>query len=180
MDSPAPDSSIKNLHIQPISSPSPSDRAFNASLPSNNHINADLSSRVKQNLDLHHLWTELAVHQIPLSQHQHQHHDEITQQLSTESSWLTHDKLHIISGRPPQRLYGTDVQDANGKFAIEWVLPARTESKWSLSKWHAVFAAVESFTDQKLDRVLMAMHTEDSTVVYYFVHAGLIKPRKNL
>ena len=78
----------------------------------------------------------------------------------------------------------------------EWVLPTHLREKWSLRKFADVFDAVtekpsEGDRDKKEDgdggkgkrrggkRVLLATVSDDSTVVYYIVHDGIVKPRQN-
>ncbi|KAK9475042.1 tRNA-splicing endonuclease subunit Sen15 [Dipodascopsis tothii] len=110
---------------------------------------------VRANLDLHHLWTALAVREVPLAGGR---------------------TATLVRGTPPEKLYRTDA--AAG---AEWVLPAVKEASWTVAQWAEVFAALDAAAggDAPPQRVLMAMLSTDSTVVYYFVHRGLIKPRKN-
>lgn len=88
----------------------------------------------------------------------------------------------------------------------EWVLPTHLKEKWSLRRFAEVFDAVEKVppdvedkdggttTDgnvKKLEgnggvgsrrggkRALLATVADDSTVVYYIVHDGIVKPRQN-
>ncbi|TKA60906.1 hypothetical protein B0A49_10993 [Cryomyces minteri] len=85
----------------------------------------------------------------------------------------------------------------------EWVLPTHLREKWSLRKFGEVFdgigtvppeAADEADEDERgggeeglaevnkwrtTKRVLLATLDDDSTVVYYIVHDGLVKPRQN-
>ncbi|MCJ1466135.1 hypothetical protein MMC07_004754 [Pseudocyphellaria aurata] len=91
----------------------------------------------------------------------------------------------------------------------EWVLPTHVREKWSLRRFAEVFDAVgivppdfehgEDGGRGELDngeiisgegkggvgsrrggkRVLLATVSDDSTVVYYVVHDGIVKPRQN-
>lgn len=91
----------------------------------------------------------------------------------------------------------------------EWVLPARLKEKWSLKNMSELFdgislvpsevgeendnaediAQVRSHSVSKeqgvqnkwrtTKRVLMAIVDDDSTIVYYIVHDGIVKPRQN-
>ena len=78
----------------------------------------------------------------------------------------------------------------------EWVLPTRLREKWSLRKLAEVFDAVEEIPVRSEDnsankdgkgtekrrggkRLLMAIVGDDSTVVYYVIHDGIVKPRQN-
>lgn len=88
---------------------------------------------------------------------------------------------------------------------LEWVLPLHLSEKWSPAQFAAVFDAIEAIppggspgTDQgsfdledpasqwKLwrgpkrgKRILLATVQDDSTVTYYWIHDGLVKPRQN-
>ncbi|OBT70699.1 hypothetical protein VF21_10228 [Pseudogymnoascus sp. 05NY08] len=81
----------------------------------------------------------------------------------------------------------------------EWVLPTHINEKWSLKKFAEVFDAIETVPPGSTDtleqeedevgagwrgknrqkRLLLATLHDDSTVVYYIVHDGIVKPRQN-
>ncbi|PNS20368.1 hypothetical protein CAC42_5818 [Sphaceloma murrayae] len=84
----------------------------------------------------------------------------------------------------------------------EWVLPSHLKEKWSLQHFGNVFdhighvppdGGIESDVEQDVNgdenahrnpwrtkkRVLLATLDDDSTVVYYIVHDGVVKPRQN-
>lgn len=86
----------------------------------------------------------------------------------------------------------------------EWILPARLDEKWSLQKLAKVFdnisleppdlgaeckatgSAPEGTVAMRTNhswhrnkRVLLGIVDSDSTVVYYVVHDGIVKPRQN-
>ena len=75
----------------------------------------------------------------------------------------------------------------------EWVLPTHLQEKWSLRKFAEVFDGLGeeppgSDGGQRWEevkgkrggkRVLLATLGDDSTVVYYIVHDGMVKPRQN-
>ncbi|KAI5793266.1 tRNA-splicing endonuclease subunit Sen15, partial [Geopyxis carbonaria] len=76
----------------------------------------------------------------------------------------------------------------------EWVLPVGLGEKWSLRKGAEVFDAlpegfwgVEEGGGQAGEkkgrlrgkRIVMAIVGGDSTVVYYIMHEGIVKPRQN-
>lgn len=82
----------------------------------------------------------------------------------------------------------------------EWVLPVHLNEKLSLEVLAAVFDSVDALPPaaklhESLDdncpewqkwrgskrgkRVLMAVVHDDSTVVYYMIHDGIVKPRQN-
>lgn len=82
----------------------------------------------------------------------------------------------------------------------EWVLPVHLSEKMSLNAFAAVFDAIdalppaakahEDLSDDcpqwrkwrgsiRGKRLLMAVVHDDSTVVYYMMHDGIVKPRQN-
>ena len=85
------------------------------------------------------------------------------------------------------------VRDEDVGVQREWVLPTHLLEKWSLRRFAEVFAAVgdappEDDGGEVLKggkgrrggkRVLLATLGDDSTVVYYIVHDGIVKPRQN-
>lgn len=88
------------------------------------------------------------------------------------------------------------VKDEEVDVEREWVLPTHLVEKWSLRRFAEVFDAVgeeppEDERGQDDDagqvkgkrrggkRVLLATLGDDSTVVYYIVHDGIVKPRQN-
>ncbi|KAK5664287.1 hypothetical protein OQA88_505 [Cercophora sp. LCS_1] len=86
---------------------------------------------------------------------------------------------------------------------LEWVLPLHLVEKWSPAEFAAVLDALDIIppggtnTDESPDledvdaelrlwrgpkrgkRILLATIQDDSTVTYYFMHDGLVKPRQN-
>lgn len=81
----------------------------------------------------------------------------------------------------------------------EWVLPTHWQEKWSLAKFAAVFDALDTVPPttgeageddtnavgyiwqgkNRQKRLLLATLHDDSTVVYYIMHDGIVKPRQN-
>ena len=90
-------------------------------------------------------------------------------------------------------------EDDEGEVEREWVLPTHLLEKWSLRRFAEVFDAVAEeppvndgghdvggqIQDEVKEkrrggkRVLLATLGDDSTVVYYIVHDGIVKPRQN-
>lgn len=115
----------------------------------------------------------------------------------------------LISGIPPRRAYihpdeqisliKAGIRDEDVPPEREWVLPTQLLEKWSLKRFGEVFDAIECVPPEppvvgsgerewksaepgrwrKTKRVLLATVDDDSTVVYYVVHDGLVKPRQN-
>jgi tRNA-splicing endonuclease subunit Sen15 len=83
----------------------------------------------------------------------------------------------------------------------EWVLPTHLSEKWNLKAFAEVFDAIDTLPpvdqadvkdnddqsqvgkkwrgDERQKRVLLATLHDDSTIVYYIVHDGIVKPRQN-
>ena len=86
---------------------------------------------------------------------------------------------------------------------VEWVLPLHLAEKWSPAQFAEVFDAIDAIppgdTDEEESadsedpdaqwkawrgakrgkRLLLATVQDDSTVIYYFMFDGLVKPRQN-
>ncbi|KAI1431169.1 tRNA-splicing endonuclease subunit Sen15 [Xylaria sp. CBS 124048] len=135
-----------------------------------------MTDTVLDNLKYQHDWTEL--------------------QILTHSS-TTSDPLvrPMISGLPPRRLYvhpddqiaivqsnavsGGTIFD---RPEVEWVLPTHISEKWTLKAFAAVFdslPAQPSSHPERPKRIVLATIHDDSTIVYYIMHDGIVKPRQN-
>lgn len=60
----------------------------------------------------------------------------------------------------------------------EHVLPVHLVEKWSLADFAAVFDSIEN-TEEREKRIVLATLHNDSTVVYYIMQEGMVKPRQN-
>lgn len=115
----------------------------------------------------------------------------------------------MISGVAPRHVYihpdeqvemlKQGIEDKDVPVEREWVLPTHVREKWSLRKFAEVFDAIGEVPPTKHEteernggedraswrrlsrqkRVLMAVVNDDSTIVYYIVHDGIVKPRQN-
>lgn len=128
----------------------------------------NVSRTVLSNLELQHDWTALELHDGP---------DQ---------------PRPLIRGLPPKRLYlHPDDQVAalahersTGEKLYqppepEWVLPVHLAERWSLAKFAAVFDSITGEAGVQTKRILVAALHNDSTVVYYLMHQGMVKPRQN-
>lgn len=139
-----------------------------------------LAQQVQHNLQHQHLWTCLRLHTQPSL------------------------PRPLLSGLPPKRLYThPDEQTALLKTGVkeaapqrEWVLPTHIRERWTLQDFAETFDGIrkaqngeqgdedvnEEVTGRSWDgkrRVLLATVNDDSTIVYYIVHDGVVKPRQN-
>jgi tRNA-splicing endonuclease subunit Sen15, fungi type len=81
---------------------------------------------------------------------------------------------------------------------LEWVLPTFLAQKWSLRALAEVFDSINTVPQRptteleaghhpctpwrghnRMKRLLLAVVDDDSTVAYYVVHDGIVKPRQN-
>lgn len=150
--------------------------------------------QVLHNLQYQHEWTSLQIHtHAPLP--------------SSSAPKLL--PRPLISGLPPQRIYihpdeqiemlKRGINENDGAIEREWVLPARLTEKWTLRRFADVFDGLRQCSlngeageveqggqswrwekgMKKAKRVLLAVAGDDSTIVYYVVHDGIVKPRQN-
>ncbi|KAI6091964.1 tRNA-splicing endonuclease subunit Sen15 [Hypoxylon rubiginosum] len=120
----------------------------------------------------------------------------------TELQLLTHSPVDnsplprpLITGLPPRQLYlhpDDQIEMLKSRRnpedripetpVVEWVLPTHVSEKWSLRSFASVFDSIPtqaSTPPDRAKRVLLATVHDDSTVVYYFMHDGIVKPRQN-
>ena len=162
-----------------------------------------LAERVAHNLQHQHQWTEISIHAksnvvedclLPRPiisglppQRIYVHPDEQIELLKEESKFASQGTASKTSLSPEP----------------EWVLPTHLREKWSLKKFAEVFDRI-SIAPENLDnqssgnatdskstgqtvtnkwrttkRVLLATVDDDSTIVYYIIHDGIVKPRQN-
>ncbi|EKD13053.1 uncharacterized protein L3040_007133 [Drepanopeziza brunnea f. sp. 'multigermtubi'] len=155
-----------------------------------------LSSTVVHNLRFEHHWTSISVHT----------HSPRTKQLLPRPviSGVPPRKAYV---HPDEQVDILKAQHATGETIElrperEWVLPTHLQEKMSLAKFVAVFDALDVVPrgegdrdggeeadgktvgarwrgENRQKRLLLATLHDDSTVVYYIMHDGLVKPRQN-
>ena len=156
---------------------------------SSHHMN--LALQVQHDLRYQHEWSSLTVH------------------TDSDASTNRPLPRPMISGVAPRHVYihpdeqvemlKQGIEEKNVPVAREWVLPTHVREKWSLRKFAEVFDAIgevptsehgaggrtrgeERASRKRISRekrVLMAVVNDDSTIVYYIVHDGIVKPRQN-
>ncbi|EWC45303.1 hypothetical protein DRE_00702 [Drechslerella stenobrocha 248] len=133
----------------------------------------NLRAVVQSNLQLQHYWTDIK----PL--------DALADQ--SDASQLEPLPRPMLYGRPPDQLYDPEpaplsTTDSSPKPApeMEYVLPVHLDETFTLRKWAAIFDALPKPSDSDLKkRIVVAVVSGDSTVVYYIMHDGIVKPRQN-
>lgn len=157
----------------------------------------NLALQIAHNLRHQHLWTDVRVYT----------HSPTTSLALPRPliSGLPPVRLYV---HPDEQIALLQKQKDAGKTGMpelrserEWVLPSHLREKWSLKRFGEVFDAitlvpttgsgqllfeedkdeadVEENEWRKTKRLLLATLDDDSTVVYYIVHNGIVKPRQN-
>lgn len=104
--------------------------------------------------------------------------DQVVTNLVHYNLWTSVEKhgenLNVLSGVPPARLAEHDSPNQR-----EWVVPRLMEQKHlTLEEIEAWFAQIEGLGSRP-KRLTIGLVNDDGTVVYYFVHDGVVKPRQN-
>lgn len=125
---------------------------------------ANIARNVKNNLEQEHNWSEIRLH-------------------------FLCSKI-LLSGFPPKRLYVHPdeqikaIRIGHSEMKLppetEWVLPMHISQFSSITELASIF---DSLPHKKLyhrqNHLLAAIVHDDSTIVYYIIHDGLVKPRQN-
>lgn len=94
----------------------------------------------------------------------------VHQQLWHDVSTFQRNGYSFCKGTPPKKLHPDDLEPVQEEIILE----TRTSAKWTVAQWVDIFEIVSP-----AQRIVMAMVTDDSTVVYYIIYKGLQVPRKN-
>tara|TARA_R110002003_G_scaffold141_9_gene12953 strand:+ start:16691 stop:17281 length:591 start_codon:yes stop_codon:yes gene_type:complete len=158
-----------------------------------------LAVQIQHNLQFQHYWTQLHVHT----------HSPITNKPLPRPlvSGLPPQRIYIHPDEQVELLKEAERSRKASKAGEEsglqvkaepereWILPTRLNEKWTLRRLAEVFDAI-TFVPPSPDsapstsespknpwrttkRVLLGTVDSDSTVVYYIVHDGVVKPRQN-
>lgn len=156
-----------------------------------------LASQVLHNLQYQHDWTSLRIH----------NHSPVDSSLLLPRLLLSGLPPHRVYVHPDEQveMLTRGIREQDVAVEREWVLPTHLKEKWSLRRFAEVFDAVGKVPPDmgsqdagtKIDqgngveeqggvgsrrggkRALLATVADDSTVVYYVVHDGIVKPRQN-
>ncbi|KAG9195530.1 hypothetical protein G6011_00651 [Alternaria panax] len=158
-----------------------------------------LARQIVHNLEHQHQWSDLHVHT-----HSPTTHDPLPRPLV---SGLPPQRLYVHPDEQVQLLKKADRErkaraggeagglEVRAEAEREWILPTRLDEKWTLRGLAQVFDAITTVPPapdasttaggrpsnpwRTTKRVLLASVDTDSTVVYYIVHDGVVKPRQN-
>lgn len=157
-----------------------------------------LTTQVEHNLQYQHRWTDLKVHSVsPISG------DQLSRPLISglpprriyvhpeEQQAIL--KAEVDKAKKANADSTGDAQDRGLEPVHEWVLPTHVREEWSLSRFGDIFANITAVppNDNQPDddavssnwnrtkRLLIAITQDDSSIVYYVVHDGIVKPRQN-
>ncbi|KAF2016384.1 hypothetical protein BU24DRAFT_200786 [Aaosphaeria arxii CBS 175.79] len=158
-----------------------------------------LAVQIEHNLQYQHSWTALRIHT----------HSPLTNELlprplvsgvPPERAYIDPDEqIELLKKADQKRKAATDdksdskpILEFEAQPEREWVLPTRLSEKWTLHQLHDVFTGIsivppENETSPTTStnpwrtskRAILATVDTDSTVVYYVIHEGMIKPRQN-
>lgn len=168
------------------------------------HPQYELALQILHNLRYQHRWTNLKVHtNSPITgsplprplvaglppKRLYIHPDEQAELLAASAARAKVAKrttIETLANADSDQ--GEDDEDKFGHPEEEWVLPNHLREKWSLKMFSEVFdgisitppgAAQSESKWRKEKRMLMATAQDDSTIVFYIVHDGIVKPRQN-
>ncbi|KAL3232772.1 tRNA-splicing endonuclease subunit SEN15 [Nakaseomyces bracarensis] len=123
-----------------------------------------LTDRVRQNLVHFHQWTsvELVPRSLP---------------------WKNDRLIQVLTGRPPNKLSNDDQEEEiNGQNRplMEHILPVEmSQYKEGYLTLECMDKIFNELCPNDLNRILLAIVNDDGTVLYYFAHKGIYKPKRN-
>lgn len=183
----------------PAVEPSPIQSLIEEDTGSKTHAPAlhSLATQIQHNLQYQHNWTDLKVYT----------HSPLTNELLPRPilSGLPPNRLYIHPdeqiellkaadrARKAKKEEDTGALEVKAEPELEWILPARLSEKWTLRRLAEVFAALPAPSEpepksgekkeekswRKTKRLVLATVDTDSTVVYYIIQDGVVKPRQN-
>jgi tRNA-splicing endonuclease subunit Sen15 len=177
----------------------------NSDSTNSQHQFLQLALQIKHNLEFQHRWTKIQLHtKSPLTgEHLERpllsglpprriyvNPDEQVDLLRRETERKKQVKA-LAKASPNESILDEDIVLEP---ELEWVFPAHLREEWTLRRFGTLFDSigplpppgnVSSTIDEPgtkwrtVKRALLATLQDDSTIVYYFVHDGIVKPRQN-
>ncbi|EOD52729.1 putative tRNA-splicing endonuclease subunit sen-15 protein [Neofusicoccum parvum] len=151
-----------------------------------------LALQVQHNLQHQHQWTSLQLHtHSPLPPHAPLPRPLVSGLPPRRLYVHPDEQIELLKEEARRKKKGEQPEDPSPE--REWVLPSHLREKWSLRRMGEVFDAIGEVpplpedvrVEDKVNRwrttkrVMLGILEDDSTVVYYLVHDGLVKPRQN-
>ncbi|KAF2178995.1 hypothetical protein K469DRAFT_717499 [Zopfia rhizophila CBS 207.26] len=190
-------------HLKPAVSPSPLQSLLqDSTLPSTTHPGVlTLAFQIQHNLQYQHSWTGLRLHtHSPLTNAPFPR--PLLSGLPPHRLYVHPDEqIELLKEAERKRKAskkeggGNDVLKIEPEPEREWILPTRLSEKWTLGRLSEIFDGIglvppdAETARQEEDgqvnpwrttkRIVLAAADSDSTVVYYIVHDGVVKPRQN-
>lgn len=160
----------------------------------------DLAAQVMSNLVDQHDWTEVETRTPTLRDLQPTDTNTDTDTQRPILSGLPPRRLYTHPDEQVERLRAEDSSslEASQEPEYEWVVPVHVTENMTLSKFAVIFDSIDVLPKQidsqnrrvghtgkdwrgldRVKRILVAVVHDDSTVSYYFMHDGIVKPRQN-
>ncbi|GJC86841.1 putative tRNA-splicing endonuclease subunit tsp-1 [Colletotrichum liriopes] len=148
----------------------------------------NLTTLVMDNLQDQHDWTDVEIR------------DDGKSRTRPIITGLPPSRLYM---HPDEQIEALEMEQTAGKRPnqapeFEWVLPVHLSEQWTLGSFATIFDSIDALprpltsetsydTPSKRDwrgadrqkRLLLAVVHDDSTVSYYLIHDGIVKPRQN-
>ncbi|KAJ4985942.1 hypothetical protein SVAN01_08524 [Stagonosporopsis vannaccii] len=176
--------------------------ADSVKLSSSTHLPGlhSLALQILHNLQHQHYWTDLRVHtHSPLTKEKEPLPRPLVSGLPPQRLYVHPDEqVELLKDADRQRKAAQAAGEKSGlevkaQPEREWVLPTRLNEQWTLRRLAEVFDDISMVPPQEsattseapanpwrtTKRVVLATVDTDSTVVYYIVHDGVVKPRQN-
>ncbi|EMF16968.1 uncharacterized protein SEPMUDRAFT_137700 [Sphaerulina musiva SO2202] len=201
---PSPTSALQSLLSKPTLSQQTSSSSPTESHHHHHHY-YNLALQIAHNLHYQHLWTDIYLHHNTPSLRE-KNCRPILSGLPPRRIYV-HPDEQIALLQEKKKKEQKDEEGKNGGGGDggmmpeiarerEWVLPSQVREKWSLRRLGEVFDSIErvpssssrvgsqgvvvnQWRENSPKRLLLATLDDDSTVVYYIVHDGIVKPRQN-
>lgn len=121
---------------------------------------------------------------------------QVKENLLFYNIWTNVKEIHLkdvvlIEGIPKEPLLTDEIEeeidkpflDKKAEIKInekrELVLPYRVTDKLTPKRLKEIFDELEIKLDKRPKRIIIGIINDDSTIVYYFIHDGVYKPKRN-
>ncbi|KAF2710967.1 hypothetical protein K504DRAFT_453988 [Pleomassaria siparia CBS 279.74] len=168
-----------------------------------NHLPSlhSLALQVQHNLQYMHSWTDLRIHTHSPITNQPLPRPLLSGLPPLRLYVHPDEQIELLKQADRQRIANKEAGGGSNALVIkpdpeyEWILPTRLSEKWTLRRLADVFGAISMVPPEgdsamvnnhgqanrwrSTKRIVMATADTDSTIVYYIIHDGVVKPRPN-